>query len=66
MTAVSVHACAYIPNYVMLRSGGSFGIGYGPIVTATKPMTIDEIKKSKIANTWRDDFCIFTTTVNDW
>ena len=33
----------------MLRSGGSFGIGYGPIVTATKPMTIEEIKKSKIA-----------------
>ena len=49
VTAVSVHACAYIPNYVMLRSGGSFGIGYGPIVTATKPMTIDEIKRSKIA-----------------
>ena len=49
VTAVSVHACAYIPNYVMLRSGGSFGINYGPIVTATKPMTIDEIKKSKIA-----------------
>ena len=24
VTAVSVHACAYIPNYVMLRSGGSF------------------------------------------
>ena len=43
VTAVSVHACAYIPNYVMLRSGGSFGINYGPIVTATKPMTIEEI-----------------------
>ena len=49
VTAVSVHACAYIPNYVMLRSGGSFGINYGPIVTATKQMTMDEIKKSKIA-----------------
>jgi len=49
VTAVSVHACAYIPDYVMLRSGGSFGIGYGPIVTATKPMSIEEIKKSKIA-----------------
>jgi len=32
-----------------LRSGGSFGIGYGPIVTAKKQMTIDEIKKCKIA-----------------
>ena len=49
VTAVSVHACAYIPDYTILRSGGSFGIGYGPIVTATKQMSIDEIKKSKIA-----------------
>jgi len=49
VTAVSVHACAYIPGYTVLRSGGSFGIGYGPIVTAKKQMTIDEIKKCKIA-----------------
>ncbi len=49
VTAVSVHACAYIPEYTILRSGGSFGIGYGPIVTAKKQMSIDEIKKSKIA-----------------
>lgn len=49
VTAVSVHACAYIPGYTILRSGGSFGIGYGPIVTAKKQMTINEIKKSKIA-----------------
>lgn len=49
VTAVSVHACAYIPGYTILRSGGSFGIGYGPIVTARKQMTIDELKKSKIA-----------------
>ena len=49
VTAVSVHACAYIPNYTILRSGGSFGIGYGPIVTAQKPMTLDEVKNAKIA-----------------
>jgi len=49
VTAVSVHACAYIPGYTILRSGGSFGINYGPIVTAKKMMTIDEIKKCKIA-----------------
>ncbi len=36
VTAVSVHACAYIPEYTILRSGGSFGIGYGPIVVAKK------------------------------
>ena len=49
VTAVSVHACAFIPGYTILRSGGSFGIGYGPIVTAKKQMTIEEIKKCKIA-----------------
>ena len=49
VTAVSVHACAYILGYTILRSGGSFGINYGPILTARKPMRIDEIKKCKIA-----------------
>ena len=49
VTAVSVHACAYIPGYTILRSGGSFGINYGPIVTAKKQMTIEELKKCKIA-----------------
>ena len=49
VTAVSVHACAYIPGYTILRSGGSFGIGYGPIVTATKKMTVHELQKAKIA-----------------
>lgn len=49
VTAVSVHACAYIPNYTILRSGGSFGIGYGPIVIAKQDMTIDQIKKARIA-----------------
>jgi 1,4-dihydroxy-6-naphthoate synthase len=49
VTAVSVHACAYIPGYTILRSGGSFGIGYGPIVTGKKQLTMDEIKKGTIA-----------------
>ncbi len=49
VTAVSVHACAYIPNYTILRSGGSFGLGYGPIVIAKKMITQDELKKLKIA-----------------
>jgi 1,4-dihydroxy-6-naphthoate synthase len=49
VTAVSVHACAYIPGYTILRSGGSFGIGYGPIVTGKKQLTVDEIKKGIIA-----------------
>jgi len=49
VTAVSVHACAYIPNYTILRSGGSFGKGYGPIVISKKNLTPDELKKTRIA-----------------
>ena len=43
VTAVSVHACAYIPGYTILRSGGSFGIGYGPIVTAKQQLSLIHI-----------------------
>lgn len=49
VTAVSVHACAYLPNYTILRSGGSFGIGYGPIVIAKKNIPQTELPKLKIA-----------------
>ncbi len=49
VTAVSAHACAYLKNYTILRSGGSFGKGYGPIVISKKKMTLDQIKKGKIA-----------------
>ena len=49
VTAVSVHACAHIPDYTILRSGGSFGLGYGPIVIAKNMKTLDELAKSKIA-----------------
>ena len=49
VTAVSVHACAYIPNYTILRSGGSFGIGYGPIVVGRKKIPIQKLNQAKIA-----------------
>jgi 1,4-dihydroxy-6-naphthoate synthase len=49
VTAVSVHACAYLPNYTILRSGGSFGIGYGPIVIAKDIIPKEEIASCKIA-----------------
>ena len=49
VTAVSVHACAYIPKYTILRSGGSFGLGYGPIVIAKNAVVQDDLKKLKIA-----------------
>ena len=49
VTAASVHACAYIPDYTILRSGGSFGKGYGPIVISKQNLSLDQIKKAKIA-----------------
>lgn len=49
VTAVSVHACAYTPDYTILRSGGSFGIGYGPIVIARKEISQSELKNARIA-----------------
>ncbi len=49
VTAVSIHACAYIPDYTILRSGGSFGIGYGPIVIAKQNISQDQLKNLKIA-----------------
>lgn len=49
VTAVSVHACAFISGYTILRSGGSFGINYGPIVTAKRQMDVSELKGCKIA-----------------
>jgi 1,4-dihydroxy-6-naphthoate synthase len=49
VTAVSIHACAYIPDYTILRSGGSFGIGYGPIVIAKKAIMPEHLKNLKIA-----------------
>jgi 1,4-dihydroxy-6-naphthoate synthase len=49
VTAVSIHACAYIPDYTILRSGGSFGIGYGPIVIAKQNIKPEQLKNLKIA-----------------
>lgn len=49
VTAVSIHACAYIPDYTILRSGGSFGIGYGPIVIAKHDIPQDSLRNMKIA-----------------
>lgn len=49
VTAVSVHACAYIPGYTILRSGGSFGLGYGPVLAASSEFDPNLVTKAKIA-----------------
>jgi 1,4-dihydroxy-6-naphthoate synthase len=48
ITAISAHAYAFIKDYVILNSGGSFGINYGPIVISNKNIEIKHLNKYKI------------------
>src|SRR5919202_677807 len=51
VTAISAHAYAYLKDYVVLKSGGSFGINYGPIIITKKEhkITQDQLQGSTIA-----------------
>lgn len=50
ITAISYHAYPYVSDkYVLMAAGSSIGDGYGPILVAQHPMTLDEIKGKKIA-----------------
>lgn len=51
VTAVSAHAYAYLTDYVILKSGGSFGLNYGPIVITKKDnrMSPEQLQKATIA-----------------
>lgn len=50
VTAVSIHAYAHLlDKYALLPSGCSMGDKYGPMVVARRPMTVEDLKKVKIA-----------------
>ena len=50
VTAISFHAYPYIQHkYALLPSGGSVGEGYGPMIVATYPFSLTEIKQKRIA-----------------
>jgi 1,4-dihydroxy-6-naphthoate synthase len=50
VTAVSIHAYAYLlDQYALLTSGASMGDDYGPLVISRKPMTVDELRHATIA-----------------
>ena len=36
-------------KYLLMASGSSVGDGYGPIVIATRPMAVEELKGKRIA-----------------
>lgn len=49
-TAISVHAYAHLADrYMLLNSGASMGVGYGPIVVSVEPMRPTALKEKRIA-----------------
>lgn len=50
VSAVSLHAYAHLlDKYALLPTGCSMGDRYGPMVVASRPMSIDELKTARIA-----------------
>src|SRR6195256_245900 len=50
LTAISYHAYPYVADkYVVMASGSSIGDGYGPMVVATRPMELEDLRGKKIA-----------------
>jgi len=50
VTAVSIHACAFLlDKYALLPSGCSMGDRYGPMVVSTRPLKMDDLPRTKIA-----------------
>ncbi len=50
VTAVSIHAYAYVlDQYALLTSGASMGDNYGPLVISRAPMSLDDLRGATIA-----------------
>src|SRR5947209_11396925 len=50
VTAISFHAYPYIQqHYALLTSGGSVGESYGPMIVASRQLSLDEVKTKRIA-----------------
>lgn len=50
ITAISIHAYPYVADkYALTNCGSSMGDGYGPMVVAREPMSIDDLRGKKIA-----------------
>jgi 1,4-dihydroxy-6-naphthoate synthase len=50
LTAVSIHAYAYLQDqYLLCNCGASMGDGYGPMVVAKQKYTVEELKGKRIA-----------------
>jgi 1,4-dihydroxy-6-naphthoate synthase len=50
VTAVSIHAYAYLADrYALLSCGASMGDGYGPLVVAREPLSIEDLGTRTVA-----------------
>ncbi len=50
VTAISFHAYPYVQHsYTLMGCGGSVGEGYGPMIVASRAMTLEDLKRVKIA-----------------
>lgn len=50
VTAISIHAYAYLHDkYALLSHGASMGEEYGPMIVAREPFSLDEIKRQTVA-----------------
>src|ERR1022692_3657255 len=50
ITAISIAAYPYLSDrYRMMSTGASIGDGYGPLVVASHPCAVDELKHKKVA-----------------
>ncbi|HEX4022998.1 MAG TPA: MqnA/MqnD/SBP family protein [Acidobacteriaceae bacterium] len=50
VTAISFHAYPYVQEkYALMPCGGSVGEGYGPMIVARQPYTLDQVRKLRVA-----------------
>ena len=50
VTAISFHAYPFLQDkYQLMPCGGSVGEGYGPMIVAPRKMSLDELKRTRIA-----------------
>lgn len=50
VTAISFHAYPYMQQeYTLMACGGSVGDGYGPMIITSRSMTLEDVKKVRIA-----------------
>lgn len=50
LTAVSIHAYAYLHDkYILCNCGASMGDGYGPMVVARQPLAVEQLRDLTIA-----------------